>query len=183
MEATAVSPAKRQNDLFEALANHRRRYTLYACDEAAGELSLSDVAEQVAAWEYGKSIEAVTSSERKRVYTSLQQHHLPRLVEAGLVEFDGGTVQLTEMAEDVDLYLDIVTKDTLPWSLYYLGLSIIGGFMLVVTHFFAMPDPITTSVIGAVIVVAFGVSAVIHHNDTRGKHLDSSEISAVGSDE
>lgn len=183
MEATSVTPAKRQNDLFEALANHRRRYTLYACDEAAGELSLSDVAEQVAAWEYGKTIEAVTSSERKRVYTSLQQHHLPRLVEAGLVKFDGDTVELTEMAQEVDLYLDIVTKDTLPWSLYYLGLSLIAAFMLAVTYLFTMPDPITTGVVGVLFVFAVGASAVIHHFDTRGKHLDSSEISPIERDE
>ena len=169
-----------QNLLFTALSNHRRRFTLYACHQADGELTLSDVAEQVAAWEYDKPVEAVTSDERKRVYTSLQQHHLTKLEDAGLIEFDGDTITLTEKAERIDLYLEIVTDDTIPWSLYYLGLALIGGIGIIVTYTFEVPDPVTPGIVGLALMLLLTVSSIAHFIDTRRKHLDDAETSAPG---
>lgn len=169
-----------QNVLFTALSNHRRRFTLYACHQADGEMTLSDLAEQVAAWEYDKPLPEVTSNERKRVYTSLQQHHLSKLEDAGLIEFDGDLVTLTEKAERIDLYLEIVTEDTIPWAIYYLGFAVVGFFALVFTYGFELPDPVTPGIVGLVALILLAVSATVHFVDTRRKHLDDAEIPGPG---
>ena len=172
----STSSRESQNTLFTALANHRRRFALYACNRADGELTLSDVAEQVAAWEYDKSVPEVTSSERKRVYTSLQQHHLPKLVEAELVEFDGDTIRLTAKAEQIDLYLEIVTEDTLPWSLYYLGFAAVGGCAVALAHYGFVPEQVTVTVMAMIVLAVLAISAIAHYYDTQRKHLDSEEV-------
>lgn len=174
--ATATDSPEGRNTLFGALANHRRRFTLYACEQDGGQTTLSDVAEQVAAWEYNKSVQAVTSQERKRIYTSLQQHHLPKLQDAGLIEFDGDTITMTEKANEIDLYLEIVTEDTIPWSLYYLGLCVVGIAALGIAHVAEFPLGITAAGIGVGFVGVVALSAIGHHVDTRRKHLDAAEI-------
>lgn len=174
------SHSESQNTLFGALANHRRRYTLYACNSAEnGELSLSEVAEQVAAWEYGKPISEITSDERKRVYTSLQQHHLSTLEEAELIELDGDRIRLTEKAEEMELYLDIVPQGTIPWSAYYLALAAIGGAAILIVQFLTVPDWLTIGTIAVALILVMAISAVAHLIDTRGHHLDAAEVREV----
>lgn len=172
----ATSQHEHQNQLFDALANHRRRFALYACNEAGGELPLGTIAEQVASWEYDKPLNEITSSERKRVYTSLQQHHLKRLEDAGLVEVDGDQVSLTDRARQVDLYLEVVPGETIPWSLYYLGLSIISGAALAIALLFELPEAVTIEVVGAGIVLLFLVSAIVHYVESRERELDALEV-------
>ncbi|TKX52849.1 hypothetical protein EXE45_18915, partial [Halorubrum sp. SP9] len=64
-----------KNELYDLLSNHRRRYVIHFCKQADDPITLSDLAEQVAAREQDKSVPELTSAERKRVYTSLQQTH------------------------------------------------------------------------------------------------------------
>lgn len=174
------SHSETQNTLFNALSNHRRRYTLYACNSADnGELTLSDVAEQVAAWEYGKPVAEITSDERKRVYTSLQQHHLSTLEDADLIELDGDRIRLTEKAEQMELYLDIVPQGTIPWSVYYLALAIIGAAAMIIVHIFTVPDWLTIGVVALALMLVVAVSAAAHHFDSQGKHLDAAEAREV----
>lgn len=167
---------ERHDALFTALANHRRRFTLYACREANGELTLSDLAEQVAAWEYDKDRGALTSDERKRVYTSLQQHHLPKLEDAGLIKLNGDRIETTEQAGEVDFYLEVVTPDTIPWSLFYLGYGLVGAFALVIVWFTELPDFISVDLVATLLLIGLAISAVAHHLDTRQKHLASAEL-------
>lgn len=164
-----------RNELFSALSSHRRRYVLYACDQADGETTLSDIAEQVAAWEYDKPISEITSAERKRVYTSLQQHHLSKLVAAGLIEVDGDRITRTEKADTLDVYLEVVPKETIPWPVYYLGLSVIGAVVLGFSYFGWLPDAISMGIVTAVIVAAFLVSALVHLNQSERIDLTSSD--------
>ena len=152
-----------KNTLFTVLSNHRRRYLLHACQQANGEATLGDIAEQVAAWEYNKPIDELTSTERKRVYTSLQQHHLDKLLEAGLIEVERDVIKTTEKGKSIRVYLDVVTEGTIPWSLYYLGLAVVGGFSLLIVYYDLLPEPISALWIGAAFVLLLGGSAVVHH--------------------
>jgi len=95
-----------QNDLFDILSSARRRYVLYLLDEN-GEMKLMDLAEHVAAWENEIDREAVTNDQRKRVYVSLYQTHVPRLEEFGLVEYEAenGSVSPAESANTIRPYL------------------------------------------------------------------------------
>lgn len=77
--------------LLTVVKNKRRRDVLHALvNSDDGELALGDVADEVAARENNKAVVDVTSGERKRVYIALQQTHLERMEDAGLVELGEG---------------------------------------------------------------------------------------------
>jgi hypothetical protein len=164
-----------RNVLFTVLSNHRRRYVLYACNRADGETTLSDVAEQVAAWEYDKPVEELTSAERKRVYSSIQQHHLSKLEEAGLLTVDGDRIALTDEAENLDLYVEIVPERTISWAVYYLGLATIGGFSLGFARLGWLPAPVSLPAVAGIFVGVLGVSAVVHLAQSRRMTLGSTD--------
>ncbi len=122
--------APEKDELYDLLSSHRRRYVLHVCKKHDGPVTLSELAEQIAAWEHDKTVAEITSTERKRVYTSLQQTHLDRMAEAGMIRYEGDEVELTEEAEGLDVYLDIVPPQSIPWGVYYLGLSLLGAIVL-----------------------------------------------------
>ena len=164
--------------VFDVLKNRRRRYALHYLKQQEGSVKLSDLAEQVAAWENDTTINNISAAERKRVYTALYQSHLPKLDDAGIVDYNQnrGIVELTEKAAELDVYLELVTKDDISWSKYYLGLAMVG--MSVVTAawlqlpvFSSMPD-----IVWAVLIVAaFTASAAAHTYHTRRQEMGSSE--------
>lgn len=172
-----ISPGEREikNTLFSVLSSHRRRYVLHACNQAEGETTLSTVAEQVAAWEYDKPVTAVTSAERKRIYTSIQQHHLPKLESAGLVTVDGDRLSTTKKAENLDVYLEIVSDETIPWPVYYLGVSLVGVGLVGLHALSLLPDPVTLSMITVALLGIFVVSSVVHLRQTGPINLGSAE--------
>lgn len=94
--------------IFDILKNQRRRRVLGYLRKRRTS-TLSDVAEHVAALENEKEVESLTSSERKRVYVGLYQCHLPRMSDAGIIEFNQarGTIELREATDIMFLYLDL----------------------------------------------------------------------------
>ncbi|TQQ83019.1 hypothetical protein EGH24_06195 [Halonotius terrestris] len=162
--SSSISPGSQEskNTLFSVLSSHRRRYVLYACNQADGETTLSDVAEQVAAWEYDKPIAEVTSAERKRVYTSIQQHHLSKLTDAGLIAVNGDRLSTTAKARNLDIYLEIVPEETIPWPEYYLGLTVIGGIIFSFTYLGLLPDVVTMELVAVLFLVVYLGSSIIH---------------------
>jgi hypothetical protein len=119
------------DECFDLLSNYRRRCTLHYLEQHE-EATISDLSEQVAAWEYEQAPEEVSYDERKRVYTSLQQVHLPRMDEVGVVEFDSdqGTVETGPAAEELDIYLDVVTGRDVPWSVLYVALAGVSAALI-----------------------------------------------------
>jgi len=172
--SSIMSPEAREskNTLFSVLSSHRRRYVLYACNQADGETTLSDVAEQVAAWEYDKPISEITSAERKRVYTSIQQHHLSKLEDAELITVVGDRLTATEKAKNLDVYLEVVPEETVPWSVYYLGLTVLGSVVLGFSYLGWLPDAISMGGVAAALLVAYLISSLVH--------LSQSERISVG---
>lgn len=159
------SPQKDQ--IYHILSNHRRRYVIHFLKGQDEPVSLSDIAEQVAAWEQDKPISELTSDERKRVYTSLQQTHLPRLEDADVIELDRDMIDLTEDVDELEIYLDIVPSGSIPWAVYYLGLSVVSSILFAGVWSGIIPDePIPPLVWMALVIGAFLFSAVAHviHN-------------------
>lgn len=155
-----------EDEVFDVLANRRRRHTLHAIvGEEERTHDLGELSERIAAWENDVDVAEVSYDERKRVYTALQQSHLPRLDEAGLVEFDKdrGTIDATPALEDVEIYLDVVRGNEIPWSEYYLGLSGVSAALLSAVWVNAYPFTLVPD-LGwfAFVVVAFTVSAVVN---------------------
>ncbi|MGZ0745696.1 DUF7344 domain-containing protein [Haloparvum sp. AD34] len=86
---------------FDLLSNRRRRLVIRYLNEVESATTLDDLAASVAAAENDTSTAALSSDQRKRVYVSLYQAHLPKLADVGVVEYDreSGTVHATDWLE------------------------------------------------------------------------------------
>ena len=126
------------DDIFHILQTKRRRDVLRYLQDTTGPVQMRDLAEQVAAWEQETTVEALSSSERQRVYISLYQSHLPKLHEEGVVEYDKdrGIVERTPVASQFDSYVDAPLddgtdgRDRNQWPMRYTGAIALGVVVL-----------------------------------------------------
>lgn len=166
------------DDVFSVLANQRRRFALHYLHRRGEETTLGELAERVAAWENEKPVEAVTSAERKRVYTALQQLHLPTMDEMGLVRFDSraSTVAPADRRRSIDVALDVLGTYEVAWSRYYVGLSAVGvlaiGGLVVGAFPFTLLGPLGWL---ALLVAAFSVLTVARVYDRYRNRLGAGE--------
>jgi len=176
-----------RDTIYKMLANRRRRYTIQYLKGQENEVTLGALAEQVGAWEQGTDPGQLTSAERKTVYTALQQRHLPKMADVGIVEFDkrAGTVAPTESLTDLDIYAEVVSSGEFPWSQYYLGLSVIAVALMTavwtdVYPLVSLPDLAW----GIFVTISFTVSALVHVLVTREMKLETaSEPPEIREDE
>jgi len=149
---------------FEILKNQRRRYVLRYLDSADESVSLSDLAEQIAAWENDKEIREITSSERKRVYVGLYQCHLPKMAGMDVIRFNKPR-GIIEPGEHIDVFNQYLQSNDSPAELSLnsrqLALSILGIGLVPVAVLFvaqgALPMLVTVS---SVLLLTAG--SVIH---------------------
>jgi len=80
--------AETLDDAFALLADQRRRLLLSVLHTYGEELTLRDAAEEVAIRETGHNVADIPAEQVQKVYLSLYHDHLPRLVDAGLLEYD-----------------------------------------------------------------------------------------------
>lgn len=156
--------------IFEILKNRRRRRVLHHLNEREEDsIDLGSLAEHVAALENDKSIAALTSGERKRVYVGLYQCHLPKMNDAGVVDFDRnrGTIELGENADQLDEYLDIDVGDERPWPGYYLGITLVGAGLFLIGQAGIAPIGWLAPVAVLAMVVAIAACAVLHARTRR----------------
>lgn len=158
------------DDIFEILSNSRRRYLIHTLHQRGGAAGLSELADRIAASEHGIPIADVESDQRRRVYISLYQTHLPKLEEYGIVDYDeeDKTVSLTDRVDRLDHYLYIGNHTARQWWIYYATLSIVG--LVVIAGSWAGVYPITVvsiEVLAQVIAVGFVVLAAAHFLATR----------------
>ena len=115
-----------ETEIHDVLRNERRRLALERLSEQPGPAGVSDLAEHVAALEAGER--PPPDNLRQSVYVSLHQTHLPKLDELGIVEYDTDekTVELTDRAGQVTVYLEVVPRYGLSRNELYLGLAVLG---------------------------------------------------------
>lgn len=118
------------DDVLTVISNERRRYLLEYLQDSDGPVSLSDAAEQIAAWENDTTAEDVSYSQRKSVYTSLLQFHCPKMDELGVIDFDqrDATVKLAD--ENHRLELEVMPDDSEVWQFVFGSLGISLGIVL-----------------------------------------------------
>lgn len=119
--------------VFNILRNRRRRLVLQSIEEEEGTTTLSDLAEHIGGIENDKPPAALNAQERKRVYVGLYQCHLPKMDDAGAIEFDKnrGTVDRGPMVDTYHTYLEREVETRRQWAKYYGGLTGVSAAALV----------------------------------------------------
>jgi hypothetical protein len=158
-----------QDTVFDILSSARRRYVLYHLRQADGPVDINELARQVAAWENDVPVEELTDQQRKRVYISLYQSHIPKLDSLGIVDHDTetGNVSLTGNAKQVDQYLD-GEEQQYPWQSLYLLLSVVSASLLALVGFeVAIFSALSPAIVSVVITAAFAALAGAHYLSWR----------------
>jgi DNA-binding transcriptional ArsR family regulator len=176
MSSDAETSGPMSPDLvFEILSNTRRRMVLYYLRQNDGAATVKELAEQIAALENDVDPEDLRRQQRKRVYVSLYQTHVPKLEDAGIIEYDdaSGEVRLTNRAGEFDSYLTSTTDSDYPWRMHYLILAGLGGWLFALS-FLGAPGlaAIPSMWFGLAILGSFAVSAAVQywrHRQHRGE--------------
>lgn len=152
----AESEALTSDDIFEILSNHRRRMVLYQLQEVGTPIAVNELAEHVAAMENEVSVDELTSQQRKRVYVSLYQTHLPKMAQMSLIEYDQeeGLVALTSRSPDINRYLGEGQASQRPWRLPAMALGVLVVAIGVIAIFDAsIGEAAIILTVGAIIVL------------------------------
>lgn len=131
--STTLSP----DDVFEILSNHRRRMVLYYLRHHGNSSTVNELADEIAAMENELSVDEITSQQRKRVYVSLYQTHLPKMDDHDVLEYDQdeGAVSLGPQSATIDRYLGGGAVSSNPWTLRHFAIVLFGGTILVFSLF------------------------------------------------
>lgn len=165
MEPSGPTRELTQEVAFETLSSKRRRYVLHYLLQTEQPVTLKELSTQVAAWENDTVSNAVTYKERMRVYTALRQSHLPKMADCNVVTFDKerGVIELTADASALEVYLDIVPHNSIPWSKYYTGLGVFSIGFVVAKGVGLFPFSLVPGLwYGAIIALLFTGSALVH---------------------
>ncbi|MFD1563830.1 hypothetical protein ACFR99_09740 [Haloarchaeobius amylolyticus] len=154
-----------KGEIFEVLRNQRRRYVVQYLKQDDRPVELGDLAQQVAAWEYDTTLEGVTPEQRKRVYTTLQQTHLPKMNSAGILRFDSdrGLIESTDRTRDISVYLEIVPGREFAWRELYLSLGAVSCALVAALWLEIYPlTQLSNLTWMAVVAGTFTVTAIAH---------------------
>lgn len=164
-----------RDEIFHVLSNERRRYALrYLEQHENRQVQFRELVDYITARENDVSVAEIDYKQRKRVYSSLRQTHLPTLQDYNLIEYDQdrGIVEFNGGTEEVQMYLEYVPKDDIPWCYHYLGLAGVLGVVLALTWAGVLWfDGLSGMVLASISVLAFGASAVGHTVYTKRNEL------------
>ncbi|WP_247728445.1 DUF7344 domain-containing protein [Halovivax limisalsi] len=151
--------------IFELLKNRRRREVLQYLLEAEETVTLGELAEQIAAWENDTTVAALNSDQRKRVYVALYQTHLPKMDDAGIIDYDQdrGLIELADNADLLVMYLDTDTHHTDRWDRWYVAVSLASLALIGAGAVGAGPlDSVSMSILAAIVVCSFVLLSAAH---------------------
>ncbi|WP_207591731.1 DUF7344 domain-containing protein [Halomontanus rarus] len=109
-----LQQAQRDIDaIFEMFAHHRRRYALRGLRMHDNPMALADLADEVAIRENEAPITEISPEAVKRIYLSLYHTHIPKLEDAGFVQYDQDrdSVVLSGRVEQVEQYQELLTVE------------------------------------------------------------------------
>ncbi len=169
-EITSVTDQQQSDGLskdviFELLKNRRRREVLQYLLDTDGTVTLGELAEQIAAWENDTTISALSSDQRKRVYVALYQTHLPKMDDAGIIDYDQdrGLIELADNADLLVMYLETNAHKRDRWDRWYALVSLAGLALIGAGHVgFPVVGSISMSVLATVVVCAFAILTAVH---------------------
>ncbi|MBO8175762.1 MAG: hypothetical protein H0Z18_10945 [Thermococcus sp.] len=101
------------------LGNDRRMFIIEYLQKCNGKAELRDLVQYIAEKEGNTD-----RKHRKSVYVSLIQTHIPKMEREGIIEFQHGTIELIQIPENVDVYMEIVNKNDIRWASVYSMLAL-----------------------------------------------------------
>ncbi|MDX1746282.1 MAG: hypothetical protein R3324_10120, partial [Halobacteriales archaeon] len=165
-----------EDEIFNLLSSSRRRSVLRRLlreDEAVG---LQQLADEIAAQENDKLVDELTDRERKRVYVSLYQTHVPAMADADVIDYEPESGSIVPRPKVTQLRGYLAPRRTrsqppptrhesgaevdLTWQLANAGLAVTGFAALVIA--FTSPTVDLVVNVGAVALgaVAFALLAI-----------------------
>ena len=169
-EAASDDGGPSRDAVFIAMSNRRRRSVVSFLKQHGEDARVRDIAEQLAAWENDCELSELTYKQRKRVYTSLHQSHLPKLAESEFITYEPnrGIASLTKEGNQLEVYLEVVDKNEILWSDYYIGLAVMCGLLTFAAWTGTVPFVNFSGYTYATLfVVLLGVSGIVHRIVTR----------------
>lgn len=163
--------------VFDLMNSPRRRFVIHYLHKIQEPIELQSLANHVASWEDDTPLDELTDQQKKRVYVSLYQTHVPKLADTGVVTFDrdSGDVEITERASEVARYL-ADEPDPTPWELYYLLLAL--GSTIIFTVILlgsGMLSGVPVALVGIAISLVFFAIAAFHVLTTRRRRKSALE--------
>ncbi|GAB7092495.1 hypothetical protein JCM18237_27660 [Halorubrum luteum] len=155
-----------EDEIFELLANPRRRFVLLALREDGQGIALTDIADSMAGASREVTLSELTPSDRKNAYVSLYQTHVPYLVDAGVVTYssDSGVVTLTDGADVLFPYLELAEADV-DWARRYLLIAGAGLLVYIAVAFVGTPSQLAIS--GVFLLGCFIIVGALHRRTLR----------------
>lgn len=174
MKGETTREAREVTTLFELLSNPRRRTILQAFHEHGDDIEdIHELVDLVAAAEANTPIEQPTDKQKKRIYISLYQTHMPKLADAGVIHYDPdtGTVDPTPRMAQFATYMGWSDYSRIRKPVAYLVLAVLCGLfftgsVLNVGVLGSLPELVT----GIIIIAAFlalTIAYSITEPDTR----------------
>ncbi len=164
-----------QAELFDVFSNARRRRTVQYLKRRDGSCNLAPLVEQVAAWENDTDLEDVTRTQRRRVYISLYQTHLPMLEDHGIVDWnpDEHTIELLPSEELFEPYLDRRLDGQPPWHVIYASVTTLalGALALAWLSIGPISAAVAPIVALALCAVVCAIAVVQHVSRRPGQRL------------
>jgi DNA-binding transcriptional ArsR family regulator len=141
-----------ESEVFHILGNDRRREIISSIADRSEAVAVSELASEIARGE--QSDADPTKDLYKSVYVSLQQTHLPKLSEDGIIRYDPDTnrVEPGPRLDEVTVY--VTDENGVSWTspLWPLSVSLVG---LVVTLAAVSDVPLVSDVTAPVWAVVF----------------------------
>lgn len=105
---TSDDTRRRVDGLLHALADRRRRDLVYHLD-AVEVTDVETLASKVAAVREGTEIDEVPQDVREQVHVNLLHNHLPKLEDAGVIEFDSRseTIRCRNFPPTLERFVDV----------------------------------------------------------------------------
>lgn len=97
--------------LFDVLGNSRRLFIIQYLGRVGTAVKEADVIDQLTAWETETPVADLSTAARELITVLLRHTHLPKLVDAGLVEYtaDGARLTLGATAVAAEPHLALLT--------------------------------------------------------------------------
>ncbi|WP_138004361.1 DUF7344 domain-containing protein [Halalkalirubrum salinum] len=146
-----------QDTVFDLLSSSRRRFIIRRLKSRSTGIDLQTLAGDLAAQEADIDRDELTAQQRKRIYVSLYQTHIPKLADADVIQYDPDTsvVHPGPKLDSLEAYLTQTDdRNRLVWV--HIGITLVGT--VIVTFAILLGAFRTAAIIGA---IALGAATAI----------------------